>query len=571
MNNQKRKTSEQDSESASDPEVEDLGDSDYDTSDGYAEDEDDEFDFDADEEEDILMFDDIGSEKEKKGKLQVDYEVRSLGFIKEYYEKQLQSLSNTFSLPMPFCCLLLQHFKWKLETLSDRYLTDPERTLEDAGVFLPSSTVASPGLSNNMTNYTLNSPVACDVKGVNSSAVKFRHMLPHIEHCNDFRCRICTDSGSMDTFGLNCGHRFCTNCFKHFLTQKIMEEGQVARIACPNGLCKALVDSHSVELLVAPNTLERYERYTMSNFVDHTDWLKWCPGPNCDRAIECHFLQVDCRVKTPVVTCSCGTNFCFNCLEEDHRPCICEIVRRWLKKCNDESETANYISANTKECPKCHTNIEKNGGCNHMTCKKCTFEFCWVCLGDWASHGSQFYQCNRFDDESGKEARARQDKSRESLLRYLHYFRRYQNHDESAKAAQLFFKNTEQKMESLQRESDMSWIEVQYMSKAVQVQVEARVVLKWTYAFGYYLENEKLNNHTKLFQDNQRDLESAVEDLSELLEKPIETDREKTLHMKQKILDKENYVSKRKEVLLNDTYQGFLDKRWTYTFGDSII
>ncbi len=27
-----------------------------------------------------------------------------------------------------------------------------------------------------------------------------------------------------------------------------------------------------------------------------------------------------------------------------------------------DSETANYISANTKDCPKCKVCIEKNGG-----------------------------------------------------------------------------------------------------------------------------------------------------------------------------------------------------------------
>jgi IBR domain len=36
--------------------------------------------------------------------------------------------------------------------------------------------------------------------------------------------------------------------------------------------------------------------------------------------------------------------------------------------------------SNTKNCPNCNYLISKNGGCNHMTCRSCQYNFCWICL-----------------------------------------------------------------------------------------------------------------------------------------------------------------------------------------------
>lgn len=91
-------------------------------------------------------------------------------------------------------------------------------------------------------------------------------------------------------------------------------------------------------------------------------------------------------------------------------------------------------------------------------------------------------------------------------------------------------------MEEMQLTTELTWIEVQFARKAVEEVLRCRTTLKWTYAMAYYLEK---SNAKELFEDNQRsvffsrgmshllktryrDLEKAVEDLSELLESPIE-------------------------------------------------
>jgi ariadne-1 len=103
--------------------------------------------------------------------------------------------------------------------------------------------------------------------------------------------------------------------------------------------------------------------------------------------------QVDCEEE-------CGASYCFECGYEWHAPMTCELMRRWQKQCADDSETYNWIHAYTKDCPKCRTAIEKNGGCNHMSCRQpaCRYEFCWMCLGEWRAHTSDGQACNRFSE-----------------------------------------------------------------------------------------------------------------------------------------------------------------------------
>ena len=39
----------------------------------------------------------------------------------------------------------------------------------------------------------------------------------------------------------------------------------------------------------------------------------------------------------------------FRCGLDYHAPTDCDVIKKWLTKCADDSETANYISAHTKD------------------------------------------------------------------------------------------------------------------------------------------------------------------------------------------------------------------------------
>ncbi|KAL0078784.1 hypothetical protein F4703DRAFT_1905949 [Phycomyces blakesleeanus] len=484
----------------------------------------------ADEEDDVA-FDGVFADKQRKKAYEVEYSVQNSISLQKMQDQEVSQVATILGLPTKDSTMLLRYFRWNKERLFERYMDNPEKVLQLAGV-------------------------AENAKQGSSALI----LAKNIPGKGKFMCEICCDDDpEMETVAIACGHRFCRTCYAHYLTQKIREEGESRRVECPQDKCNVIVDEVTVEILVDDKTFSKYRELLNRTFVDDSDHLRWCPAPDCEYAIECNIPSTSLTSVVPTVQCTCGLVFCFGCGLADHQPCICVLVKKWMKKCEDDSETANWISAHTKECPRCHSTIEKNGGCNHMTCRKCRHEFCWVCMGPWSEHGTSWYTCNRFDERSSSEARDSQTQSRASLERYLHYYNRFANHEQSAKLDQDLYQKTESKMEEMQQTSDLSWIEVQFLKKAVDVTVQSRTTLKWTYAFAFYMTK---TNETELFEDHQRDLEMATEQLSELLEKPLE--RERIAELRQAVLDKSVYVKLRREILLEDTAKGLLEGRWNF-------
>jgi ariadne-1 len=169
------------------------------------------------------------------------------------------------------------------------------------------------------------------------------------------------------------------------------------------------------------------------------------------------------------VMCACGVPFCFRCGQEAHDPATCDMLSAWQEKCQSESETANWILANTKKCPKCNCRIEKNQGCNHMNCKMCRFEFCWICMGDWAQHGQNtggYYKCNKYDPTVTADSTV--ERAKAELDRYLHYYQRYHGHDSALKFASKQREEAEVRMTHLQEAEKSAWIDVQFIKQAVE-------------------------------------------------------------------------------------------------------
>ncbi|XP_031626508.1 potential E3 ubiquitin-protein ligase ariadne-1-like [Contarinia nasturtii] len=346
-------------------------------------------------------------------------------------------------------------------------------------------------------------------------------------------CQICyVETEPDELYNLACRHKYCKTCWNAYLTEKIANEGLNEAIVCPEPTCGALVDDEDVfQLVVKADVIQKYHRSITNSYVLNNETLAWCPYPGCEYAAK--KLQT---VKT-FCSCLCGFDFCVECLDTWHKPVTCIQLKQF--KSGNDAEMYRWIQHNTKVvkfCPnkKCGVIIEKNGGCNHMTCRSCAWEFCWICSGMWKGHTA----CNRFDD-TGITGNL-------IMARYKHFNDRFITQLESLRIEAKIYKDMDAKIAYLRERCNMTNNELKFYRDAVVIIRIARRVLTYTFVFAYFLVN---NNHVEIFIDNQTDLENAVERLSEYLEEDLHTG---TIdEFKQYIIETGKYCEQRCQVLMD--------------------
>eukprot|EP00611_Tribonema_gayanum_P000829 TRINITY_DN10622_c0_g1_i3.p1 TRINITY_DN10622_c0_g1~~TRINITY_DN10622_c0_g1_i3.p1 ORF type:complete len:409 (-),score=143.46 TRINITY_DN10622_c0_g1_i3:34-1260(-) len=328
-----------------------------------------------------------------------DVTILSEGDLKVLMHSVVAEISQVMNIPEDAATALLRFFSWNVEKLYDQFYANPESITAKVGI-----TNADLGVSHAAA------PVRTASGGGGSGKAAGAALL----------CRICCENVP-DAEALPCGHFFCEECWRGYLCNAIQQGPACVYTTCPEHKCPQIVPEDVFRAHVTPEELARYQEYSLRSFVDINKRLRFCPGPGCACIAQ---APRSC----PRVKCTCGECFCFKCGDEAHEPVGCESLALWREKCSNESETANWILANTKMCPKCNTRIEKNQGCNHMTCRQCKYEFCWICMGAWTDHGTNtggFYKCNRYASEA-TEGMSDVARAKAELERYLHYYKRYQ-------------------------------------------------------------------------------------------------------------------------------------------------
>lgn len=173
--------------------------------------------------------DDVGFESQNKDiqptkqSYEVDFKVFDPVQIQAQQDDQIQEVANILDQPSEAAAILLRHSRWNKERLIDQYMEKTDEVLESAG----------------LGQHARTNP-------------------PKIEQLVGFVCDICCDdSPHLSTFAMKCGHRFCIDCYRQYLSTKITNEGEAARIRCPGEGCTRIVDSKSLDLLVTQDLQSR--------------------------------------------------------------------------------------------------------------------------------------------------------------------------------------------------------------------------------------------------------------------------------------------------------------------------
>lgn len=190
-------------------------------------------------------------------------------------------------------------------------------------------------------------------------------------------------------FPCNTDHVLCLECFVEYCIAKLNERqfdyhpdfGYT--LHCPHGCSDSFIDETHHFRVMGVEQYERYQRFATERLLLVGGGII-CPRPNCGEG----FLP---DVRNSSITCmTCGYQFCATCKEATHTG-ACSVsldeghsdLTRAEIAAQQSAASTNVIQATTKQCPQCKVRIEKAGGCMHMECTQCTFEWCWVCETEW--------------------------------------------------------------------------------------------------------------------------------------------------------------------------------------------
>jgi len=191
-------------------------------------------------------------------------------------------------------------------------------------------------------------------------------------------CAICGDDHPVEeTYHYErCLHSYCLQCLTRYYSTRILD-GDVLSISCPDTHCDTEVTPSEIEAVVEKDLFDKYNQFLRQAKMKLEPDSRWCPKPDCDTIVKGNAETQECRCTNS----DCGFVFCFTCSLQWHPDISCDELAKRQKNLKDKKRVDKWKKKHkTKPCPMCRADIEKDKGCNHMSCSSCTHQFCWLCM-----------------------------------------------------------------------------------------------------------------------------------------------------------------------------------------------
>jgi len=194
------------------------------------------------------------------------------------------------------------------------------------------------------------------------------------------KCHICLDDVPLSMFHeAPCGHNYCKTCLQSHYRVKT-KDGDVLKVSCIDPDCERLIEPDEIlTFLTDPDLKAKFLKFREEKLAMLTPNLRFCCKPDCPGKMTGSRIQR--KLTCPV----CSTQICFNCSQPWHG---------YFVGCNQNVDIGFSkwaLNKDVQKCPKCRMGIEKDDGCNHMTCSSCKYEFCWICKGPYTDSHFEFW------------------------------------------------------------------------------------------------------------------------------------------------------------------------------------
>ncbi|MCJ1240504.1 hypothetical protein MMC14_008507 [Varicellaria rhodocarpa] len=196
-------------------------------------------------------------------------------------------------------------------------------------------------------------------------------------------CVICF-SVPEDPVITTCNHRYCKSCFNGLCFAAQHTGFPIRCSGYEDERCMSPLTFNEIKFALSHSQFDEVLRRSFQVFVNsHLNLFRHCPVPDCPYV----FSASDCGTK---VCPSSFNTICLSCRSIYHEGMSCAAWQD-IQKQKDASLAEWKTKAGAKDCPQCGIPILKSGGCNHITCRECQGNWCWLCLEIFKSGGPRMH------------------------------------------------------------------------------------------------------------------------------------------------------------------------------------